>query len=250
MQKLAPLLALSLEGRPVTIPKSSRLLRFAALPEHRQLGVETGCSDLKFEVVFGIAWECESFIAQACKVGHPLDFESNIPADLKFAIQANVEWPAEKLANWRIEWCRKWTRRAAELRVAEEADRRNRADHVKQATACKRLLLTQEMPESINYEDIECLGLLREGSTLAGDVIASRVFSDQYKPCLTTLSQLQEGAPIKNEMVLALTRSSGNAELDSAVLAETRKEVSCGWADGSWPLQSLEKGAAILSVFL
>ena len=56
-----------------------------------------------------------------------------------------------------------------ELEPAEKADAVRRPPHVRATTVNKRLLLTQEMLESIDYEDMDVLELLRSGSPLAGE---------------------------------------------------------------------------------
>ena len=50
------------------------------------------------------------------------------------------------------------------------------------------------------------------------------------------LRQLEDNAAKKNELVMGMTKSSGSATMDAAVLAETRDEISKGWADGPWCL--------------
>ena len=71
------------------------------------------------------------------------------------------------------------------------------------------------------------------------------VFQSSYKPCLTTLEQLEAGAAKRNALILSMTKSSGDEALDKAVLAETKDEIAKGWADGPWELSSLEHGSTI-----
>ena len=77
---------------------------------------------------------------------------------------------------------------------------------------------------------------MEEGFALAREIDASVVFQKAYKPCLSTLRQLEDNAAKKNELVMGMTKSSGSATMDAAVLAETRDEISKGWADGPWCL--------------
>lgn len=46
-------------------------------------------------------------------------------------------------------------------------------------------------------------------------------------------------------MVLNLTKSSGDPELDHVLLSETLEEISLGWIEGPFGLEDLEPGAAI-----
>ena len=44
---------------------------------------------------------------------------------------------------------------------------------------------------------------------------------------------------------MSMTKSSGDPELDAAVLQETMEEIEKGWADGPWSIESLEPGATV-----
>ena len=136
------------------------------------------------------------------------------------------------VADYRIAWCRKWLNRAAELDPSERQDRQSRPEHVAGVTSSKRLLLLKEMLESIEYPDMEAIKLLREGSTLAGEIQKSDIFEAQFKPCLITMEQLEAEAVRRNEFVLSSTVSSGSSEVDEQIMIETEKELAVGWADG------------------
>ena len=105
--------------------------------------------------------------------------------------------------------------------------------------------MAREILESVGYEDIDALKLFELGSPLAGEIEPAAVFEKSYKPCLTTISQLEDLACKRNDLVLNMVRSSGSLELGEAVLNETKEEVSKGWADGPWPVESLERGATV-----
>ena len=72
-----------------------------------------------FEVAFGMPWTCETFIAQACRLGHPAVRDMGVPPELEAAAQQNVQWSELQMSNYRIAWCRKWMARASELEAAE-----------------------------------------------------------------------------------------------------------------------------------
>ena len=46
------------------------------------------------------------------------------------------------------------------------------------------------------------LELLHQGATLAGEVEKSPAFQSFYKPCMTTVAQLEKGSK-RNEMILS-----------------------------------------------
>ncbi|CAK9087646.1 unnamed protein product [Durusdinium trenchii] len=72
------------------------------------------------------------------------------------------------------------------------------------------LLLTDEILDSIQYEDKAALNILREGSTLAGRIESCCILEQQFKPCLMTLDQLEGGAKRRNQAILAMTCSCGD----------------------------------------
>ena len=76
------------------------------------------------------------------------------------------------------------------------------------------------------------------------------MFQPSFKPCITTVQQLESCAEKRNKLVMRMTKSSGTKELDEVVLKETRDEISRGCADGPWSLDSLEYGATISCRFL
>eukprot|EP00435_Cladocopium_sp_Y103_P071499 s101_g37.t1 len=237
----------------VQVPKHAQFLRGCFSPESKG-GVEEqvqnkrkldgGCADgYNYKVVFGLPWECESFIQKACQAGHPMMVNHVVPVDLKIALDKHVEWSECKLAEYRMWWCRKWLKRAKELEQAEKEAAQLRPAHVKHTTANKRLLLTEEILASLGYEDVEALKLLSEGSTLAGEIPFSPVFQELYKPCLGTVAQLEREASKRNQAVMASCKSSGDVAVDKQLLEETREEVRRGWARG--PIQSLPEGAVV-----
>lgn len=250
----------TLEGQPVVVPKYSRFLRFKALtapveggeegvqsenPKRKFSSMEDGGKPFGFEVAFGLPWSHQGFMQQACKSGHPSLRDTGVPDDLKVAVEKHVEWTEQQLASYRISWCRRWVARAQQLEKDEEADAQLRDPEVARLTKGKRLLLTKEILDELQFEDTECLKLLSEGATLAGPVQFSPSFQSQYKPCLATLSQLENNADKMNAAVLKLTSSSGSLELDQQLLEETRLEVERGWAEGPYSLDELPRGATV-----
>jgi hypothetical protein len=163
------------EGVEQIVPKHSRFLCFAALaPESeggesqeqsakRQKRDKTVETVEMVEVAFGLPWTCETFMQQACRVGHPLLRDAGLPPELLSAVHRHVEWNDVQMCNYRIAWCRRWVACARELESAERQDAAERHPNIAEGTKNKRLLLTQEMLEDFGYEDIEVLQLLREG---------------------------------------------------------------------------------------
>ena len=118
-------------------------------------------------MVFGLPWSVEAFIEHACKTGHPLLSGHQIPEDLNAALEKTLEWDDAMMSDYRAHWCKKWLKRALELRQAEKEDAAKRPDHIRSNTTSKHLLVTEQILEELGYEDTQVLQLLREGATLA-----------------------------------------------------------------------------------
>ena len=273
LQKLPRDVSLRTElQQPVIVPKGARLLRglFVGdssngdeqMPQQnnsngdeqmpqlgpqqnkRKLEQSTGEDEIwRYKVVFGLPWDCQQFVQKACEVGHPAAKNHAVPKDLRLAIDKHVQWPESTLAEYRMQWCRKWLKRAKELESDERNDALKRPEHVRRATEGKRILLTEEILKSIDYEDMEVLELLRDGSPLAGDIPSSAVFEECYKPCLLTLPQLVRESDKQNQAILASCKTSGDRAVDEQILAETKEEVRLGWARG--PFDSVPEGCVV-----
>ena len=197
----------------------------------------------EYKAIFGLPWDCEQFLKKAVEVGHPSKYSFSVPKDLQLALDKHLEWSEQTLVQYRMNWCRKWLKRAKDLEQAEQLDAASRPPHVRQATLGKRILLTNEILAEMQYEDSGVLDLLRHGSPLAGEIPKSEAFEELYKPCMLTMSQLLKEAPMRNKAVLAVCKSSGDIEVDRQLLHETREEVKRGWAIG--PLTSIPEGAVV-----
>ncbi len=151
----------------------------------------------------------------------------------------------EQVCKYRMDWCKRWLKRAQELDKDERANRETRPKHVADMTVNKRVVLTREILNDICYQDVKCLELLEHGSSLAGEIEKCDIFKSQYKPCLMTQLQLEKDSKRRNEYILKLTVSAGSDELDRQLLEETREELDKGWAEGPFLLGDLEEGATI-----
>ena len=264
MSKLeASLPARTVSQCPTDIPAHARYLRCSA-PPPQAVGVSEVASELNpsakrhkaslqddprevwtFEAAFGLPWDVDSFVQRACQAGHPLQANHRLSRDLEIALQRQLEMNEAQLSKHRHDWCKYWLKRAVELDPAEKETQAKLVEHVREAVAGKRLLVTREILESIGYEDCDALRFLSEGSPLAGPVPPCELFEEKFRPCLLTLKQLQSGAARRNEMIKAMTKPSGDAERDKWVYDETCAEVEKGWAIGPLEWDSLPQGSVI-----
>ena len=178
-----------------------------------------------------------------------MDILEFLPESLSAAVNKHHECGASTISDFRISWCRKWFARSKELEVQEREHASSRAEHVYPTTLGKRVLLIKEMLSEIQYEDIKAVDLLVDGSSLAGEIPKIPVWSDKFKPAMSTIQQLEQRAPGMNQHVVASVTCSGNDELDRAVWTETQAELGKGWIDGPWRPDSLPAGSVISRSF-
>ena len=234
------------------VPANSRLLRYSATPELEKTGEseaqagEDGVKkrkvlkELPIQVAFGLPWTWSSFVKRAVSSQHPFVRGAGVPQELKEATDKHCNWSNAQLCKFRLDWCKKWLVRSKELEQREKQEKASRAPHVAAVTSGKRILLTREILSDLAYDDMDVLSLLENGAALAGEVEQTSIFQAQFKPCLVTMEQLENDAPRRNEFILSLTKSSGDSALDEQLLLETKEELSCGWVEGPFALDSLE----------
>ena len=255
MSKLTKSLELTTAGGSLQkVPPYSRLLRVTQLTSHSNGGenggsqskrLKTGLETFEYEVAFGLPWEYQSFIAQACRAGRPLLKDAGVPDELATALRMHVEMKPAELCKHRLQWSQKWLKRALELDKEEKKAALMREPAVYRATKSKRILLTKEILASLDNEDMEATDLLEHGASLAGEIPAVGIFKSQFKPCMMTMDQLHAEASKRNEMILNMTKSSGSQEMDHQLYTETMDELDKGWADGPYELNQLEFGATV-----
>ena len=232
-------------GVKEAVPANSKFLRRSVLTHPPDFWGDGKVGQSKnercVELAFGLPWNCDSFMARAVAAGHPTNFCKLIPSDIGAAVKQHVECDFSAISKLRLDWCKKWLKRAIQL----DKEEKSAAESRHTTTRKKRLALTREMLVEMDYEDIDALNLLQDGSTLVGEVPHSDVFRSSFKPCLSTVKQLEHEAPKRNRLVMSMVKSAGEPDLDQAVLEETLQEVARGWADGPWELSQLESGATI-----
>ena len=111
-------------------------------------------------------------------MGHPSLHDAGVPEELAEVVHKHCTWTHEQISAYRRDWCKKWLQRAKDLEAEEKRLLKLRPQHVQKATAGKRILVTAEILNSLNYEDMGVLDLLTDGSTLAG-VVPKVLFSNR-----------------------------------------------------------------------
>eukprot|EP00435_Cladocopium_sp_Y103_P066069 s1270_g28.t1 len=83
------------------------------------------------------------------------------------------------------------------------------------------------------------------GIELAGAAPYVDCFDPSFKPAKMTVGELGVGARAARVALFASVRSSGDADLDTEVLAKTLAELECGWLEGPFDPADLPPNAVV-----
>lgn len=115
----------------------------------------------------------------------------------------------------------------------------------------KRLLLWKKtMLSDVSYQDLAVVDEIAHGVALTGDVPFAGIFEPAFKCAELTVEDLRARSKADRLAAFFASRSSGDPEIDSAVLEKTLQEVQCGWARGPLDLASLPSSAVISRRFV
>ena len=125
MGKLPSTLTLMTEAKQlVEVPKYARFLRGSFISDSK-MGVVGESEKVlvaegwPYKVVFGLPWDCEQFVHRAVDAGHPSKIGLAVPKDLQLALEKHMSWSEQTLVQYRMDWCRKWLKRARHLDRSE-----------------------------------------------------------------------------------------------------------------------------------
>ena len=185
----------------------------------------------QIEVFFiGIPCSPEVFIERAFQAGHPKGFEVHMEPAVHEAINANFCRDPYPLAKFRIEFVKKWTLRAKELQLDENALHDSMPPYLRKVLSGKRLLLLGEMMEEAKCPDRDLVKDIRQGFRISGWMPLSGNAQPKVKrPAMTmdTLLILSSGL---NKSVLERLRIRQDHDLELAAWEESKKELDAGWA--------------------
>ena len=144
------------------------------------------------------------------------------------AINANFCRDSYPLAKLRIDFVKKWTRRAKELQPDENALHDSMPPYLRKVLSGKRLL--GEIMEEAKCPDHDLVKDIRQGFRISGWMPLSGNSQPRVKrPAMTmdTLLILSSGL---NKSVLKRLRTRQDHDLELAAWKETRKELDAGWS--------------------
>ena len=97
------------------VAPSARFLRRTTTQSPLSFQGEFQKGDECFEVAFGMPRSYEQFMAKATGRGHPSNFCKMVPEDLQETIRFHNEHTYAEISQYRLAWCKRWLKRAAEL---------------------------------------------------------------------------------------------------------------------------------------
>ncbi|CAE7512822.1 ubiad1 [Symbiodinium sp. CCMP2592] len=197
------------------------------------------------KVAVGIPWKPQEFIEQALKAGHPRHLLDGVPSHSKAAIDRLADMSLHEIGAQRTERLRHWISKARELEAEEEELRDSMPQHCKRVLGRKRLVLFRTMLEECGHEDLEIANDIAKGFDLSGAIPRNPAYRPKLSPASLSVSDLRSSAAVMREATLLATKSSGDPELDEALMAATDKEVAKGWLRGPIDPASLGPNAVL-----
>eukprot|EP00435_Cladocopium_sp_Y103_P054310 s357_g17.t1 len=175
---------------------------------------------------------------RAVEAGHPRDLMAQVSDMFKEAILSNFHRPPHLLAKERVDFIKKYTGMAAELKADELRLRLSMPKHVATLMRNKRLVLWGRMLKDLQYPDVDLIQHIASGFPLSGWMPSSHVFLEQVRQPVLTAEALLEGLSEFNEKVMQQMMHRQEAELERETWDETVKELEKGWVwedpDQSW----------------
>eukprot|EP00435_Cladocopium_sp_Y103_P030607 s1997_g7.t1 len=177
----------------------------------------------------GIPSEPEEFVNRALRAGHPRSLDVHVDEAMQAVVRLNLVEPPFILAKKRVEYIKKWTSRAAELKEQESKLRDSMPEHVRRVLGNKRLVLMGEMLEDLGYPDKKLVSDIAAGFKLSGYMTKSHVFRARSKRPAMSLNTLRKLSKSFNARNTTSLDTRQEAELEEQTWRETESELAKGW---------------------
>ena len=192
-------------------------------------GYSLGSSGTVQDIYVAAPIEPQEFVARAITVRHP---NSQLP-DLPALLQDTTEWMAT-VTQWEIHKFRcqrlvSMLARARELQQDEQAFQAKAHESVRPFLAGKRLLLFQELLNSMNFPDSTLASDMRSGFKLTGWVRYTGARQPKLVPPLLSPEEVWQGRHSRNQAIWGQCGPSADPELDMVLWQITQEECQTGW---------------------
>jgi len=223
-----------------SLPKGSKItsrqllkrgaVRVVSGEGHFLAGADCAPLDAMVELCWvGVPSEPAEFVARAVQAGHPRGLDVHIDSAMREVVQMNMLEPPFALAKKRVEFFKRWTKRAKELNAKEDELRQTMPEHVRKVVGQKRLVLFKEMLSDLNYPDEKLVDDIASGFRLSGYMTKSNVFRTKSKRPAMSLETLKKMSRAFNATNLEAFGKRQEAELEEATWRETEAELEKGW---------------------
>ena len=178
----------------------------------------------------GITRAPQDFVDCAVKAGHPRGTAIHLSDLVVEVLSENVLGDAANVAKQRCSFLRCWTKRAQELEDQEASLRERMPEYLKKVLAPKRLVLLQEILQSLGYPDESLVKDIAEGFRLTGWLEPSGIFpGDVKRPQydVRTLKLLAKG--LNHHIVKQLQTQKDEEDIADSTWQSTLEEVEKGY---------------------
>ena len=155
-----------------------------------------------------------------------------LPSELVEAVRSNFSLSHLELAKHRLNFFRKWNKRANELKCDEHEMRKGMDPMVERAVSGKKILVFREMLEFYEYPDLGVVDELQKGSPLSGEVPVTKMLPFKFTPAITTSASLKLQSKLRRSNIMSEHGGSGDVEVDAEVWRQTLDEFDKGWLRG------------------
>ena len=223
-----------------SFPAGTKLLRLIAFDKNGGNDEEAmGCGKSSgVSAVLGIPREPLDYLAEVCKLVHPVVQQMRVPEVLTQSMMMS----AGQIADVRAKWARRALDIIKDLAGAEKELHSHLPNHAQKILKRKRLLFFKRQLELIDYPDAKIADEMAAGHPLFGWLDASNVFPPCLRPPQMHPDCLRAMAPSVLARTIAVTKPGDDPAADEALWSATMKEVSEGFANGPYLRPDLPEG--------
>ena len=191
------------------------------------------------ECAVGIPWEPNEFVEQAKGLGHPKLFVHGVPKILESTIRWITNETPCNIAKFRSAVAMRWTKKALELKDAEEAIKDDMPLHCRKVLADKRLALFDAMLIDAAYGDTKLVSDICKGFDLMGPLPKSCVFLSKHTFATITSDQVRSVCGATRQAVWHSLRRVVDRDIAEDIYRITSDEVERGWLSGPLDIRDL-----------
>lgn len=192
------------------------------------------CDDARSLTFFGVPWEPEQFVTQAMSTQHPFALEAALPTVMLDHLEQMTSTDDAAIA-----------KQISELEAEEKKLRATMDPVVCQATKGKRIVLFEQMLQSLKFPDMAVIDELRDGCDLVGDVALTHMLPEKFSPATISEEGLCAQAELVRSQTATIACSCGDDEVDMAVWEQTLREVQDQWLCGPMELEQVPVAAPV-----